>query len=167
MTNMNAVTATVVLALALLACRSSSSPAGCTSNADCVNGRVCVAGACQNPPAPLPVAAPLPEPVAPTPAPAPAPPPPKPRAPAPRPGGPCTSAQEAQTRLCRCADGTSGDMVCFGRSLTWSACSCEKVAAPAPAPRPKVNPNKRWPCTADSDCNAPYKCGFQGNCMML
>jgi hypothetical protein len=78
-------------------------------------------------------------------------------------GGPCTSAQESTTSSCRCADGKSSTMVCLGRSLTWSACNCSQ----RPAAMPTIQPDQKGFCQKDSDCRAPYRCGFQGNCMLL
>jgi hypothetical protein len=86
-----------------------------------------------------------------------------PAAAGPRPGGPCTEVQGSTTATCRCPDGKSSTMVCLPRPLTWSACDC-----PKPAPKlPQYQPDQKGLCTADSDCRAPYRCGFQGNCMLL
>lgn len=30
---------------------------------------------------------------------------------------------------------------------------------------PPTDPNRRWPCQSDADCNSPYTCGYQGNCI--
>jgi hypothetical protein len=81
----------------------------------------------------------------------------------PRPGGPCTEAQSSTTASCRCPDGKSSTMVCLPRPLTWSACDCQKSAAKLP----QYQPDQKGLCSADSDCRAPYRCGFQGNCMLL
>jgi hypothetical protein len=40
----------------------------------------------------------------------------------PYPGGPCRDGEPQ--RSCTCPNGRRGSMVCFGRSLTWSACDC-------------------------------------------
>lgn len=32
---------------------------------------------------------------------------------------------------------------------------------------PPSDPNRVWPCMTNADCNSPYKCGFQGNCMKM
>ncbi|MCA9622107.1 MAG: hypothetical protein KC731_23950 [Myxococcales bacterium] len=167
--------------VAALACQSGGDGAtDCSQDTDCKGGEICSSGSCVPAPRATPAAPPAPdlrapvvpaEPVAVAPPPLPPPPPPPPLPPppppvvaaAPRPGGPCTSAEEATSRTCSCGGGRQGKMFCFGRSLTWSACDC-----PKPAPKPAaVNPNKRWPCASDADCNAPFRCGFQGNCMML
>jgi hypothetical protein len=89
--------------------------------------------------------------------------PPAPAAVSPRPGGPCSAAQESSTALCRCPDGRSARMVCLPRSLTWSACDCAGRAAKLP----DVQPDQRGFCSRDADCRAPYRCGFQGTCMIL
>lgn len=86
-----------------------------------------------------------------------------PAAAGPLPGGPCTEAQGSTTAPCRCPDGKSSTMVCLPRPLTWSACDCPKRAAKLP----QYQPDQKGFCSADSDCRAPYRCGFQGNCMLL
>jgi hypothetical protein len=49
--------------------------------------------------------------------------PPRPKAANPVPGGSCTD-NDTNPLSCTCAGGRRGTMVCLGRSLTWSACSC-------------------------------------------
>lgn len=47
----------------------------------------------------------------------------------------------------------------------WSAGSAEPAAkGEFLGVAPPTDPNRRWPCQSDADCNSPYQCGHQGNC---